>query len=126
MDEESRTVRFLHPGLELDLGGIGKGWALDRAAAILRRYGVEAALLGLGQSSYVAIGAPPGTSGWPITVPHPMAPEEALPVIQAFVALSNVALSPPLDRWPSLGEGPRRFGQSEAALFTQRGPAGVT
>jgi thiamine biosynthesis lipoprotein len=78
MDEESRTVRFLHPGLELDLGGIGKGWVLDRAAAILRRYGVEAALLGLGQSSYVAIGAPPGTSGWPITVPHPMAPEEAL------------------------------------------------
>lgn len=89
MDEERRTVRFLHPELKLDLGGIGKGWALDRAAAVLRRYGVEAALLGLGQSSYVALGAPPGTSGWPITVPHPTAPGETL----SKVPLMNRSLS---------------------------------
>jgi alpha-L-fucosidase len=81
LDEPARTVRFPAPGLELDLGGIGKGWALDRAARTLRRRGVGAALLGLGQSSYFAIGAPPGTQGWAVTVPDPDSKEEALSVI---------------------------------------------
>lgn len=71
LDKEARAIRFLSPGLELDLGGIGKGWALDCASKTLRRLGVDSALLGLGQSSYVAIGAPPGTPGWSITVPDP-------------------------------------------------------
>jgi hypothetical protein len=55
LDEEARTIRFLTPGLELDLGGIGKGWALDRAARTLRRLGVGSALVGLGQSSFFAL-----------------------------------------------------------------------
>jgi thiamine biosynthesis lipoprotein len=71
LDETTRSVRFLTPGLELDLGGIGKGWALDCAAETLRRHGVSAALLGAGQSSYYAIGAPPGAGGWPIRVTDP-------------------------------------------------------
>ncbi len=71
VDTVRRSVRFLTPGLELDFGGVGKGFALDRAASILRRHGVESALLGTGQSSYVAIGAPPGAEGWPITIPSP-------------------------------------------------------
>jgi len=74
LDEEARTIRFLTPGLEIDLGAIGKGWALDRAADRLDHLGVGAALLGLGQSSYFALGAPPGTQGWPITIPDPVSP----------------------------------------------------
>ncbi|NIR00561.1 MAG: FAD:protein FMN transferase [Gemmatimonadales bacterium] len=82
LDKAQRTIRFLTPGLELDMGGIGKGFALDRAARVLRRHGVDSALLGAGQSSYVAIGAPPDARGWPITVPSPHHPARALSSIQ--------------------------------------------
>jgi thiamine biosynthesis lipoprotein len=71
LDSAQRTVRFLSSGVELDLGAIGKGWALDRAATALRGLGVRAALLGLGESSYDAIGAPPGREGWPVNVTDP-------------------------------------------------------
>jgi thiamine biosynthesis lipoprotein len=71
LDQTARSVRFLTPGLELDLGAIGKGWALDCAAETLRRHGVSAALLGAGQSTYYAIGTPPDEDGWPIRVSDP-------------------------------------------------------
>lgn len=48
-----RTVRFLRPGVGLDLGAIGKGWALDRATERLREAGVAAAFLHGGTSSAV-------------------------------------------------------------------------
>ncbi len=82
LDEGRRSVRFLAPGVVMDLGGIGKGWALDQAARKLRNLGVEAALLGLGQSTYVAIGAPPDAAGWRISVPDPWSSEETISVIQ--------------------------------------------
>ncbi|UCG84992.1 MAG: FAD:protein FMN transferase [Gemmatimonadota bacterium] len=82
LDHAERTIRFLTPGIELDLGGIGKGFALDRAAHILRRHGVTTALLGAGRSSYLAIGAPSGTEGWAITVPDPSDSARALSEVQ--------------------------------------------
>jgi thiamine biosynthesis lipoprotein len=81
VDAARRSIRFLTAGLELDLGGIGKGFALDGAARLLRGHGVDRALLGVGQSSYVAIGAPPDARGWPITVPSPHNPARALSTI---------------------------------------------
>ncbi|MFB3902698.1 MAG: FAD:protein FMN transferase [Acidobacteriota bacterium] len=52
----------------LDLGGIGKGYALDRGAEILRDWGIESALLHSGTSTALAIGSPrssePGEEGW--------------------------------------------------------------
>ncbi len=71
LDPARRTVRFLSPGLELDLGAIGKGYALDRVADSLRKLAVAGALIGAGQSSYYALGAPPGEPGWSIKVPAP-------------------------------------------------------
>jgi thiamine biosynthesis lipoprotein len=71
LDSADRTIRFLKPGLELDLGAIGKGYALDRAAVVLRANGVDRALLGAGQSSYLALGAPPGEIGWEVKVTLP-------------------------------------------------------
>jgi thiamine biosynthesis lipoprotein len=82
LDEGRRTVRFLAPGMELDLGGIGKGHALDRAARKLRSLGVEAALLGLGRSTYVAIGAPPGAAGWTVSIPDPWSSDDAISTIR--------------------------------------------
>ena len=65
---DSREVRFLTPGLRLDFGSIGKGYALDCAVELLRELGVERGLLGSGLSSFVAVGPPLDRDGWPITV----------------------------------------------------------
>ena len=71
LDSTARTVRFDSPGVELDPGGIGKGFAVDSAVALLRAHGVTAALLSAGSSTVYAIGAPPGEPGWRIRVPDP-------------------------------------------------------
>ena len=72
-DPDARTVKFRRRGLEFNLGGIGKGYALDRAAELLReKWGVRSALLHGGGSSVYAIGTPPGDlRGWPVSLRHP-------------------------------------------------------
>lgn len=55
----------------LDFGGFGKGFALDRAAAILRAGGVASALLSAGESSIAVIGEHPLGGGWPFALPDP-------------------------------------------------------
>jgi FAD:protein FMN transferase len=61
-------VRFRSGCVELDLGGIGKGYAVDRAIAMLKSEGIRHALVNAGGSSITAFGAPPGTTGWQVTV----------------------------------------------------------
>ena len=85
LDRKNVTVRLKTAGVLLDLGGIGKGFALDKAAETLREWadegwGLEAALLSGGQSSVLAMGAPPGTNGWTVTVGADVldVPEEVL------------------------------------------------
>jgi FAD:protein FMN transferase len=69
---ESRSVRFRREGIEINLASIGKGYALDRAAELLRSRGVHSALLHGGGSSVFAIGCQPGSDrGWPVGVRHP-------------------------------------------------------
>ena len=70
-DDRSNRVRFDSPGVRIDLGAIGKGYAVGRAAEVLREYGVEAALVSGGGSSIYALGAPQGTEGWSIGIRHP-------------------------------------------------------
>lgn len=68
-------VELARRGMALDLGGIGKGYALERMAAVLRAAGVRKALLDFGTSTIVAIGPPQGEAPWRIWVPrgHDMA-----------------------------------------------------
>ena len=54
------------PGLSLDLGAVGKGYALDQCAEIIREWGYTKALLNAGDSTYLAIGKPDGKRGWPL------------------------------------------------------------
>jgi len=63
LDPSSRTVRLALAGLQLDLGGIGKGWGADRALETLAEHGVERALVGLA-GDHVLGAAPPGAEGW--------------------------------------------------------------
>jgi thiamine biosynthesis lipoprotein len=84
LDAENRTVRYLKSGLEINLGSIGKGYALDRAAACLRsEWNVSAALLHGGQSSVYAVGSEPGTRrGWMIGIGHPWDAERRLATVR--------------------------------------------
>jgi thiamine biosynthesis lipoprotein len=79
LDHASRTLQFDTPGIEINLGSIGKGYALDRAADLLRRGSVRAALLDAGRSSVLAIGHPPEERGWLIGIADPRRPEVARP-----------------------------------------------
>lgn len=78
LDEKARTVRFTRPGMRLDLGGIGKGLAADRAAQVLRSRHIQSALISAGTSSVVAIGAPPGKAGWTVKIRGPYNREDAI------------------------------------------------
>src|SRR5262249_11136482 len=70
----------LRPGLEINLGSIGKGYALDRVAELLRtEWEIGSALLHGGRSSVYAMGTEPGDSrGWVIGVRHAWDPERRL------------------------------------------------
>lgn len=57
-------IAFHSPCLHLDLGAVGKGYAVDRAADVLRNWGIHDALINAGGSTLVAMGAPPGKSAW--------------------------------------------------------------
>jgi len=48
VDREARTIRFLRPGMRIDLGGFAKGWAVDRGVEILRALGIEHAMVNAG------------------------------------------------------------------------------
>jgi thiamine biosynthesis lipoprotein len=72
-DPRRRTVRYRRDGLEINLGGIGKGYALDRVAARLRSsWNATSGLLHGGSSSVRVLGPPPnGEAGWTIAIRHP-------------------------------------------------------
>src|SRR5437763_50177 len=76
LDPAARTVRFDRVGMEINLGAIGKGHALDRMAAVLRGRGVPHALLSAGGSSAVAVGG--RGRGWRVDVRSRQAGNERL------------------------------------------------
>ncbi len=60
-------VGVLAEGVRIDLGGIGKGYSLDRMAALLREWDVTAARLAASTSTILALDSPPGEPGWTVT-----------------------------------------------------------
>lgn len=72
LDPDRRTISFRKQGVELDPGGVGKGYAVDRLARKIRGYKVKAALISASTSSIYAIGAPPGEPrGWKVSLRDP-------------------------------------------------------
>jgi thiamine biosynthesis lipoprotein len=67
-DKKNFAIRLKDASLKIDLGGIGKGFALDKVAAFLSDWSIESMLLHGGDSSVLAVGAPPGEEGWPVSV----------------------------------------------------------
>ncbi|HYC72988.1 MAG TPA: FAD:protein FMN transferase [Opitutaceae bacterium] len=68
LDPVNHTLTSLTPRLHLDLGAIGKGYALDRMGELLREWDIADACLQGGGSSALALGAPAGEAGWPIAI----------------------------------------------------------
>ncbi|MFM8804937.1 MAG: FAD:protein FMN transferase, partial [Planctomycetia bacterium] len=86
IDADGSRVRFTRPGVELNPGAIGKGFAIDRVLDRLRGRGVASCLVHGGSSSVRAIGAQgfpaPGRRGWPVGVRHPLRPGRRLATVQ--------------------------------------------
>jgi thiamine biosynthesis lipoprotein len=97
VDEVERAIRFRVPGMEINLGSIGKGYALDRAAEVLAQRGIEHFLLHGGQSSILARGSRGHLGaheagqheGWWIGLRHPLRPNQRM----AEVRVLNRALA---------------------------------
>ncbi|HET6327020.1 MAG TPA: FAD:protein FMN transferase [Planctomycetaceae bacterium] len=87
--EEQRAIQFDRPGVELNLGAIGKGHAVDRAGAFLVAEGLESWLFHGGYSSVLVRGPHAGRDGWPVGLRNPLIPSERL----GTILLSNQALS---------------------------------
>ena len=64
-------VRFHSACMRIDLGSIGKGYAVDRAVDILRSYGIKSALIDAGESTIYGLGAPPGKPAWQVHLRDP-------------------------------------------------------
>lgn len=93
LDAASFTVRFARQGVMLDLGAIGKGYAVGIAAEVLREAGVTSGLIHGGTSSVYAIGRPPEAEAWKVGIERPPEEPEAKPALLAVVPLRDEALS---------------------------------
>ncbi len=71
VDLHEGTVQFDRPGVMLDFGSLGKGYAVEQAVLLLRENGITSALLHGGTSTVMAIGSPPGEQAWIVAIPHP-------------------------------------------------------
>jgi thiamine biosynthesis lipoprotein len=88
LDRAASTVRFDRPGVRIDLGGIAKGYAVERAGELLAGEGVTDALVNV-TGNMVAIGHPPGSSAWRIGIRDP---RDRVPYF-AHVPITNEGIS---------------------------------
>lgn len=90
LDTRKRTLRFDRPGVEIDPGGVGKGYAVDRIVEVLRARGMRNALIAASGSSIFGLGnLPDEPRGWPISIADPW--DHRKNVAQVF--LKNMSLS---------------------------------
>ena len=89
-DDANHTVRFEHPGMRIDLGGIGKGYAVDRGIAILKEHGIRHALVTAGGDSRF-IGDHMGRP-WLAAIANPDDPHNPLKVVTR-IPISDAAVS---------------------------------
>jgi len=80
LDAAQRTVHFARPGIELDLGGIAKGFAVEIAADVLRRRGLGG-FIDAGGNQYL-LGTPPGKRTWSVGIRNPDARDRVLGVVE--------------------------------------------
>ncbi|MFQ3649109.1 MAG: FAD:protein FMN transferase [Gemmataceae bacterium] len=92
LDPDKQTVQLKQKGMRLDLGGIAKGYAADEMLAILRKQGLNRALIAAG-GDLRAGDAPPGKSGWTVAI-QPIEPKgDPTKEGPRYLSLVNAAVS---------------------------------
>jgi thiamine biosynthesis lipoprotein len=104
LDAEHRTVRFALPGVELDLGGIAKGFAVEVAADVLRRHGLSG-FIDAGGNQYL-LGTPPGKRVWTVGIKNP----DVLDRVMGVVETGEISVSTSADYSNFLVADGRRYG----------------
>jgi FAD:protein FMN transferase len=89
LDSRNLNLTNLGHNIHLDLGGVGKGFALDRIKDVLQDWEIKTALIHAGYSSVLALGKPFQLDGWPVTISDPRDGANLL----ATLFLKNIALS---------------------------------
>ena len=110
LNEGDFTVRFARPGVMLDLGAIGKGYAIERGAELLRDAGVTSAILHGGTSTVSAIGHPPDAEAWKVALELPQTNPADSPALLAVVPLCDESLSVSAVWGKSFQSGSKTFG----------------
>jgi thiamine biosynthesis lipoprotein len=117
LDAEQDTIRFTRPGVQLNLGSMGKGYALDRCAAKLIEGGMKHFRLHAGKSSILAHGSEKGEAAlnlraasplpfWTIGIPHPRRPKQRIGEIR----LRNRAMATSSSQFQSFRHKGKFFG----------------
>src|SRR5579863_1241264 len=89
LDVSNHTVAFAKKSVNIDPGGVGKGYAVDRMVEVLKKDGIRTALVSGGGSSIYGLGAPPDEAGWKIYIKNPFNEFEHV----SEVMLKNESLS---------------------------------
>lgn len=127
LDDREFTVSFARDGVMLDLGAIGKGYALERAVELLQDAGVTSAMIHGGTSTVHAIGRPPGDEPWKIAIEQPRQDAAQPGKLLALVPLENESMSVSAIWGRSFQSGEKSYGHvidprtgqpAEAALLS--------
>ncbi len=104
LGEKDHTLMLLKAGMELDLGGIAKGYAVDEALACLERHGIHRALVN-GGGDLAASGAPPSQRGWKVGI-APLQPDGPP---SRFLLLQRQAVATSGDAWQFVELNGKRY-----------------
>ena len=104
LDPATRTAQLLKPNMRLDAGGIGMGYGVDEAFKVLKREGIQSALIDASGDIGVS-DAPPGKSGWRIGIEPPSGEGPA----SRYVLLSNYAITTSGDAFQALQIDGKRY-----------------
>lgn len=106
-DETAHTIRFENEGMSIDLGGFGKGFALEHLARNLRGQGVEQAFLSFGESSITVLGSHPHGPTWPVGIADMFHPSQTVHTFHLKDASLSSSGTAPSNRM----HGQRMFGR---------------
>ena len=106
LNPDDFTVKFMRPEVQIDLGAIGKGYGIERAAEIIRDAEIPGALIHGGTSTVEAIGLNPDGNPWPVAIQDPTDSEKQL----AVEPLTDTALSISAVHGKFFTEGDQRYG----------------
>jgi thiamine biosynthesis lipoprotein len=104
IDSTAQTVRFARSGVELDLGGIAKGFAVEVASNVLRERGLSG-FIDAGGNQYL-LGVPPGKQTWTVGIKDPAQPDRLLGIVDTL----ETSVSTSADYATYVEIGGRKFG----------------